>query len=204
MRGDYGSMRFGVTAFHTRYRDFIDTTAALPCPGDPACVPGFATTFQSVNRAKVRMWGIEGKAEYEINSSWSTAASLGFTHGDDLTADQPINTVNPLKGVIGLNYDDAAERYGGSLVLTAVARQNRVDETNGPLFRSPGYALVDLTAYWNVTSQAVVTGGVFNLLDREYWLWSDLSRAALSPTNAAIDRYTQTPRNVAISFKYAF
>lgn len=36
-----------------------------------------------------------------------------------LSADQPINTTNPLKGVIGLNYDAAGERCGGSLMVTA-------------------------------------------------------------------------------------
>jgi hemoglobin/transferrin/lactoferrin receptor protein len=197
-------MRFGAAAFYNRYRDFIDTGARLACPGDPACVPGFATTFQSINRARVRIWGLEGKAEFRITDGWSTIASVGLTRGDDLSAHQPINSINPLKGVVGLNYDAPGERYGGALSVTALGRQRRVDETAGALFRSPGFAVVDLTAYWNITSQSTLTAGAFNLFDRKYWLWSDLVRSGLRPTDAAIDRYTQPPRNVAMSFKYVF
>jgi hemoglobin/transferrin/lactoferrin receptor protein len=204
IRASYARLRFGGAVFYNRYRDFIDAGARLACPGDPACVPGFLATFQSVNRARVRIRGIEGKAEFRITDEWSTVAAAGLTRGEDSTTGQPINTINPVKGVIGLNYAASGERYGGSLIVTTVGRQRRVDESAGPLFRSPGYTLVDLTAWWNITTQSTLTVGAFNLLDRKYWLWSDLSRAALRPTDAAVDRYSQSPRNVSMSFKYVF
>jgi hemoglobin/transferrin/lactoferrin receptor protein len=204
VRTDYGRARFGVAAFYNRYKDFIDNQAALICPGDPNCVPGFLSTFQSINRAKVRIWGVEAKGEYTLGRGWQTIAAVGYTRGDDLNTDQPINTINPLKAVAGLNYNAPADRYGGALTVTAVERQRHVDETARPLFKSPGFALLDLTAYWNVTKQLALTAGLFNIFDRKYWLWSDLWRTQLRPFDPGLERYTQPGRNAAVSLRYVF
>ena len=40
--------------------------AALPCPGDPQCVPGATGTFQSRNVASARIYGIEAGASWRM------------------------------------------------------------------------------------------------------------------------------------------
>lgn len=204
VRGAYGGLRFSFAAFYNRYRDFIDTSAALDCPADPACVPGFASTFQSVNRAKVRIRGLESKVEYAFDEGWSAIAAVGYARGDDLSAHQPINTIDPWKSVLGVNFDAPSERFGGSLIATVVDRQNRLDESSVPLFHAPGYTVLDLLAYWNVTDHARINVGAFNLLDRTHWLASDVSRTALRSTDESLGRFTQAPRNFSASFKYVF
>jgi hemoglobin/transferrin/lactoferrin receptor protein len=202
VRGNVGRLRYGVAAFYNRYRDFIDTSAALNCPGDPSCVPGFFTTFQSVNRAKVRIRGLEGKAQYAFSDQWSAITAVGYSRGDDLGAHQPINTIDPLKGVLGLSWDAPAQKVGGTFMVTVVDAQDRLNESGGPLFHAPGYTVVDLTAYWNITGHARLSFGGFNLLDKTYWLSSDVMRTALRATDGAVDRFTQPPRYFSASFKY--
>lgn len=204
VRGTAGGLRFSFAAFYNRYRDFIDTSAALNCPTDPACVPGFFSTFQSVNRARVRIRGLESKVEYAFDDRWSAIAAVGYSRGDDLSAHQPINTIDPLKSVLGVNFDAPNERFGGSLIATVVDGQRRLNESTVPLFHTPGYTVVDLMAYWNITSHARLNVGAFNLLDRTYWLSSDVSRTALRPTDGGLGRFTQAPRNFSASFKYVF
>ncbi|MGL9736059.1 MAG: hypothetical protein ACR5LF_12040 [Symbiopectobacterium sp.] len=33
----------------------------------------------------------------------------------------------------------------------------------------PGYGLVDLTAYYRITKNVRVNGGIYNLTNRKYW-----------------------------------
>jgi hemoglobin/transferrin/lactoferrin receptor protein len=215
LRGDYGSARFSTAVFYNRYKDFIDSSVALRCPGDPRCVPGFGSTFQSVNRANVRIWGIEARGDYAFARGWTATASAAWADGDDLDLDVPINSINPLKAVAALRYDDPSAVYGLAATLTAVAQKNDIDSsrtTQPPLFQTPGFALVDLTGYWNPYRNLTVTAGLFNLFDKKYWLWADVWRTGIGPNTtapqnppgASIDRYTSPGRNVAVALKVEF
>jgi hemoglobin/transferrin/lactoferrin receptor protein len=42
-------------------------------------------------------------------------------------------------------------------------------------------------------------GGIFNLFDRKYWLWSDLRN--ITNPGASVDRYTQPGRNFAVQLR---
>ncbi len=215
LRGDYGTARFGTAVFYNRYQDFIDSSVALRCPGDPRCVPGFGGTFQSINRGRVRIWGIEARGDYAFARGWTATATAAWADGDDLDLDQPINSINPLKGVAALRYDDPGTVYGIAATLTAVAQKNDIDSsrtTQPPLFQTPGFAIVDLTGYWNPLKNLTVTAGLFNLFDKKYWLWADVFRTGIGPNttapgnppSASIDRYTSPGRNAAISVKVEF
>jgi len=213
LRGDYGRARFSTAAFYNRYRDFIDPTVPLICPGDPACVPGFGTTFQSINRANVQIWGIEARGEYVFARGWTATGTVAWASGEDLDLDQPLNSINPLTGVVGVRYDGSA--YGGAATLTAVARKTEIDSsrsTQPPLFETPGFAILDLTAYWRPLRSLTLTAGLFNVLDQKYWLWSSVWRTGIGPNTtapqnapyASIDRYTSPGRNVAVAAKIEF
>lgn len=215
LRGDYRTARFSTAVFYNRYQDFIDSSVALRCPGDPACVPGFGTTFQSINRGRVQIWGIEARGDYTFARGWTASATAAWADGEDLDLDQPINSINPLKGVAAVRYDDPGALYGFAATLTAVAQKNDIDSsrmTQPPLFQTPGFALVDLTCYWNPLRNLTVTAGLFNLFDKKYWLWADVFRtgigpntsAPLNPPAASIDRYTSRGRNVAVALKVEF
>lgn len=217
LRGDYGTARFATAVFYNRYQDFIDSQVALRCPGDPRCVPGFGSTFQSINRGRVRIWGIEARGDYVFARGWTATGSAAFAEGDDLDLDQPINSINPLKGVVAVRYDDPGAGYGVAATLTAVAQKSQGDidssrTTQPPLFQTPGFALLDLTVYWNPFKNLTVTAGLFNVFDKKYWLWADVFRTGIGPNTtapqnppaASIDRYTSPGRNVAVSLKVEF
>jgi hemoglobin/transferrin/lactoferrin receptor protein len=203
-RGRYDRASFDVAAFYNRYDDFIDPTVQLACPGDPRCVPGFLTTFTAVNRANVEIWGIEARGRVALSEAFALLGSIGYARGEDLDLDVPLNSIPPLRAVAGLNYAGPAERYGGAFTLTAVAGKTDVDETAAPLFKTPGFTIADLTAYWRPLRNVTLTAGVFNLFDRKYWLWSDLWRTGLTSASPGLDRYTQPGRNAAVTVKLEF
>lgn len=200
--------RLAVAAFYNRYHDFIDSRTALDCPADPRCIPGFAFTFQSVNRTRVRIYGIEAKGEWIFAPQWTLAGSVAYANGRDTSDDEPLNSVNPLTGVVGVRYDatpSAYGTYGGALKVTAVQRKTNAADVGGVApYLTPGFATVDLTGYWNVSKNAKIAAGVFNLFDKKYWLWGDVNTAVLPMGNASLDRYTQPGINASVNVQLAF
>ncbi|GKW11174.1 hypothetical protein PEC301899_14560 [Pectobacterium carotovorum subsp. carotovorum] len=88
-----------------------------------------------------------------------------------------------MKAVVGIAYDDPSQRYGAALTSTfqkgkQAQDTNRQNYTNAgtaitastaEYMRIPGYGMVDLTAYYRVTKDVKISGGVYNLTDRKYW-----------------------------------
>jgi hemoglobin/transferrin/lactoferrin receptor protein len=215
LRGDYGIARLGATGFYNWYRDFIDSQVALLCPGDPRCVPGFGQTFQSINRANVEIWGVEARGDWLFAPGWTALGAVAYANGADTGTGQPLNSIDPLKGVGAVRYDSPL--FGAAAIVTAVYRKDRsqIDSsrtTQPPLFATPGFAILDFTGYWNVLRNLTLTAGIFNVFDKKYWLWSDVFRTGIGPNTTApanapfgsIDRYTSPGRNFAVALKIAF
>ena len=111
--------------------------------------------------------------------------------------------------MFGLGYDQ--DNYGGLLSWTLVKKKDRVDSSSfktpdgtSTQFKTPGFGIVDLSAFYKVTDEVTVSGGVYNLTDKKYWLWDDVrgydSVGEASVTQPAnLDRLTQPGRNFAIN-----
>jgi len=210
VKGEAGWGKLAVAAFYNRYKDFIDSRVALDCPADPQCVPGFFFTFQSVNRARVRIYGVEAKGEYVLSPNWSLAGSIAYANGRDTELDEPLNSVSPLTGVAGVRYANVSPRwgeFGGALNVTAVQKKSQsqiADVGTTVPFAAPGFATVDLTGYWYLTKYAKIAAGVFNIFDKKYWLWSDVNTGVVPGTGAYLDRYTQPGTNASVSLQLSF
>lgn len=210
LRGSNARGRFNVAAFYNRYEDFIDSLSLLACPGDPRCSPLVPLTFQSVNLDKVRIFGLEASGAWEFNDSVTLKGSLAFAQGDNLERDEPLNSIDPFKAVLGVQYQAPGKRYGGELITTAVAAKSegRVDESAGDLIETSGFAIVDVLGWYQLSKQASFNVGVFNLLDKKYSYWSDV-RSQLGTMGGpdpalTIDRFTQPGINASVSFRYQF
>ena len=61
---------------------------------------------------------------------------------------------------------------------------------------------MDLTGHLAFGRHVTIHAGVFNLLDRKYWLWSDV-RGIPNP-GVSIDRYTQPGRAFGVEARVKF
>ncbi|MEJ6580488.1 MAG: TonB-dependent receptor [Akkermansiaceae bacterium] len=66
------------------------------------------------------------------------------------------------------------------------------------------YLLVDLTGYYRVSDNVVFRGGVKNLLDQEYVLWSRANRGAGHGGGVSNSRDTQPGINAFVSLEFEF
>jgi hemoglobin/transferrin/lactoferrin receptor protein len=205
LRGNFGRSSFSVAGFYNKYTDFISSLQALNCPGDPNCVPGLIT-FQSVNLSNVRISGFEARGEMPIGNGFGIVGALAYADGEDTDTNQPINSINPPMLVTRLTYDSPGKRWGGQFIGTFVQRKSSsdIDQTTAPVPPStPGYAVFDLLAYFNISKRSALNIGLFNLADQTYYLWADMQgvgggTAAIAGPQS-IDRFSQPGRNARVT-----
>jgi hemoglobin/transferrin/lactoferrin receptor protein len=191
------------SVFYSRYGDFIESRVRIGTDPDTGTI-----LFQSRNVARAEVWGAEAALEADLSRApglppgWSARIAAAYAHGDDLERRQPLNSIEPLRGVVALRYDAPGGRAGADLALTAAAGQDRVADGPVPLARPGGFAVLDLTGYWQASPQVTLRAGIMNLADRSYFEWSDLrGRAAEDPL---LEQYRRPGRHGSVSITVAF
>ncbi|BCQ40051.1 TonB-dependent receptor [Erwinia rhapontici] len=199
--GVKGQATEGVTLhgamFYNTYKNFIASTrySRATAPDKFVNVPAnIATIYQAENRDKAYIWG--GEVSTKINyGTWfdqvnglSTTFALGYSKGQaksryDGDKYVDLDSVAPMKAVVGVAFDDPAQRFGTAITATFVkgkqaqsTNRNSYLNSGGVLTdatteytRVPGYGMVDMTAWVKVTKNVKLSGGVYNLTDRKYW-----------------------------------
>lgn len=198
--GVKGEATRGVTLhgamFYNTYKNFIASTryTRAGAPDKFVNVPAnIATIYQAENRDKAYIWG--GEVSTKINyGTWfepvnglSTTFALGYSQGQAKSRYEgdkyvDLDSVAPMKAVVGVAWDDPSQRFGTALTATFV-KGKQAQNTNRNSYlnsgtaltdatteytRVPGYGMVDMTAWVKVTKNVRLSGGVYNLTDRKY------------------------------------
>jgi hemoglobin/transferrin/lactoferrin receptor protein len=193
------------TAFIAYYEDFIEQVTVsgtfLPPPAAP-------TVFQFINLGEVEVSGYEAKLDARWDSGFSLTVAASTARGDqvNLGVKSPLPSIEPFKFVGGVRYDDPEGMFGGQAIMTYSGQKDsdRIPATlcAPSCFTPDGFTILDLTAYWNITDDATLRVGVFNVFDEKYTWWGDVRGVA--STSAVVDAYTQPGRNASASFVYRF
>lgn len=192
-----------VSAFSGRYKDFI-TQVQLSGTGTVAD----PIIFQYQNLPAVKISGAEAKMEARTDWGLTGSFAIAYARGSQgsLTGVRsPLQTIDPLKAVIGLGYRPQGGRFGGQLVLTHAARKeaSRVAGLCTPAcFIPDDYTILDLTAFARLTDMITARVGVFNITDERYIEYADVRGIASNST--ITDAFTQPGRNVSASLTMRF
>lgn len=157
-----------VTVYDNRYRNFIDTiTTTAAAAGLSGSYP--FGVFKYVNRAHVRIYGAEASAQWALDPNWRVWGSVAYAHGKDTDEDSYLNSIPPLRGILGVGYKQ--ERFGADLSGTVAAARNKVETGSSDLNRTGSYGIVDFTAWVKpgLFEGLRLQGGVYNLLDKTYY-----------------------------------
>ncbi|MTI13626.1 TonB-dependent hemoglobin/transferrin/lactoferrin family receptor [Sansalvadorimonas verongulae] len=196
-----------VTGFYNNYRNFIENQ-----PVDNSGYQFGATRNENVSRARIK--GIELRGEIWLDqligapTGMSFKTAIAYTKGENLEKGTPLESISPMKGLFGLAYDSPEEDFGGALNWTLSKGKKQSDIENSKRFETSGYGIVDLTTYYKLLENLTLRAGLFNITDKEYWLWEDvrtLSKSGRSPVSpSAYNAFSQPGRNFSMSAKYAF
>tara|TARA_B100001939_G_scaffold320923_2_gene310187 strand:- start:20861 stop:23050 length:2190 start_codon:yes stop_codon:yes gene_type:complete len=192
---------FELTGFYSTYDDFIEQTVDL--------VDGLSV-YQYVNYNEATIKGIEARTalwlDQLLDAPEGLAFQAAFAYAEGNTEidgqDTPIDSISPTKAVFGLTFDSPDEVWGVGINLTLVGAKSKDWVSDEDYFTPDSYALVDLTTYYNITPYLSLRAAVFNLTDKEYWLWEDVRGYA--STTTYLQRFTQPGRNFSASLKYKF
>lgn len=217
MRARRPGASYVVSVFYNAYSNFIDTFSPTRDPQLPSS-PADPVVYQSKNINRARIHGAEATVELQLGhyekslagANWSN--SLAWSRGDNLQDRKPLNSIEPLKWVSALSYSPG-ERWGVRLTGTTYARQNRADtaailalwDGRPPTpvqFVPAGVTLLDLTGYVNLGKHLRLSGGVYNLTDRQYWYWQDVRE--LDRGRADLQRFAQPGLNSRITLTLSF
>ena len=164
--------------------------------------------YQSQNVADARIRGVELKAGVELGAlsdglaGWSLRAAAAWSRGEDRSADEPLESVDPLSATLGIAY--ARERWGVELAGRFAARRERMPTPTPGItyFQSPGYGVLDLYAHWNIAEQLKLNVGIANLAGRKYWAAGDIP--LVSSASATLDRYSAPGRSLSASISFGW
>lgn len=198
-----GRLSGQLVGFQSDYEDFISQqmVSGSFTPADPA-------VFQFVNFTDVEISGVEAKADVWWDNGVSARFAAAWAEGDTTSAGltTALPTIDPVKLVFGLGYDEPAGRFGGQAIVTWSQAKDAADTDGLSCFNAnpalgcavgDDFALLDLTAYWNLNDRVTARVGLFNVFDETYSWWSDVRGVAA--TSAVRDAWTQPGRNVGLS-----
>ena len=197
--------RWSVAAFRTDYENFIESRALIgvdPATGD--------LLFQSRNIDSARIEGIDLRATVALGEWWSAAqdwsveAAGWWARGDNEESGQPLNAIAPPQAVLALHWQPGAGPVRWGLITTATRGKDPddIDSSDGERFASPGWTTLDLTVDWAFAPNWQLNAGLFNLTDRRYWRWLDVSR--LPANDPMLERLSRPGRSVSVSLEARF
>ena len=183
-----------VTAYAGWYKNFIEQvmvsgnfTAANPA------------TYQYINLARVEISGVEAKGHMALPAGFGLIGAAAYAKGDEKEngIKTPLDSVDPFKLTAGLTWQEEEDRFGGQVIGTYSAGKSSGRVASATAFRPDDFLLLDATAYWNISQNATLRAGLFNIFDKKYWWWSDVRGVAA--TSSTLDSYTQPGRNISAS-----
>jgi hemoglobin/transferrin/lactoferrin receptor protein len=192
-----------LTAFSSRFRNFIDQvqisgnfTAANPA------------VYQYINLGRAKIHGFEAKGEYAVAAGFGVRAAASWAKGTVVqtgtAGSRPLDSVEPFKFVGGVYYQPAEGPFRAELTATHSSgkKQSRTNNSCNTAttvcFTPPGFWVFDATASFKLLDDhATLRAGVFNILDKKYFWWSDVR--GLASNSTIRDAFSQPGRNVGVS-----
>lgn len=214
LRGQARLGSYELTGFYNRYRDFIETEIVQVIPAGGS-VTRPTRRMQARNVHKVDIYGIEAKGHLQLDQllgwrdNWRLTGAFQWSVGNNKTDDQPLNSIQPLRLVLGLRWDHHEGRYGAHAIGNFVKGKTRVNEKltqTGPTAPVPlttgGYATMDLEGYVRLGKQVTLNLAIENVFDRRYFEWSSVSM--LTGNDARLAAYTAPGRRASASVRVVF
>ena len=182
--------------YQTDYEDFIEENSYAGF--DP--MDGFMM-FQTINVGEATIDGWEVSARMTLSHLFNSVGTsdadwmdnfkvrfaLASADGRDTVSDQPLDSIEPLNGALGISYEARNGNWGAELSTVFYDGKDPDDIASATRYVSSGYGIVDLTGYYNIGPRVSINVGAFNLMDKKYIRWAD----TVAIGQDAPERFTQ-------------
>ncbi|WP_245277226.1 TonB-dependent hemoglobin/transferrin/lactoferrin family receptor [Rhizobium sp. CF080] len=202
-----GDEKFGgrINLFYNRYKNFIDprslTAAEAAALGyNIADYPqGGISRYQNI--ADVEIFGVEASVHKLFDNGFRVSGGLAYARGNDLSTHTFLRSVPPLKVVASAGYD--TETWGVGVDWMGVRSSLNNDGLGGTYFKTPGYGIFDLTAWWEPeqVKGLKINAGIYNVFDRTYY---DYSTVRQNSATQSREFYSEPGRTFKVSLTQRF
>jgi len=170
--------RAELVLFRNQFRDFISTRALVGVDPETGTL-----LFQSVNRERVRIEGVEFRSTLPLPSAFSLELGGEWSRGEDRATGRSLPELSPPQAMIAIDYNPSPD-WNVSIAATLTRDQRRLlDDNDQPLFSAPGSTVFDLLAQWTPSPNLSLHAGVFNLTNEKAWNHANvIGRPATDPT----------------------
>lgn len=218
----------GISAFRDKYSNFIEDTVFVQnadvsyrtCSNNRCTIVTGNEYLMPANLGEVTVKGVEVAGRWSINDRWSSRIAWAYSEGEKKNGD-PLPSIVPATGVLGLRYASASQRWAITANLTHAEAKQLEDavitqttdafESLAPDYLSDAYTVVDLLADINVTKDVRLTAGIYNVADEKYYLWPRVRFVNEGTTTLygyvtgdGIGRYSEPGRNFRVSLAWQF
>ncbi|QYN42207.1 TonB-dependent receptor domain-containing protein [Gilliamella sp. ESL0443] len=213
------------SAFYNKYKNFIAYTRYRK----NFVGTGNRIVYQAENRDKAYIYGAELSSEFNIGK-WVESANglsakfaIGYNQGKSKSSylgDKYIemDSIAPMKGVVGLAWDDPNKFYGVAVTATfqkgkkaeATSRESYGNDgrplpnSKDDYFRIAGHGIIDLTGYINITKNVKLNGGVYNLTDQKYWDYLSNNKLYSTSDHKYLNMFTAPGRTFQLGLDVDF
>ncbi|MGF1762077.1 TonB-dependent hemoglobin/transferrin/lactoferrin family receptor [Aliivibrio kagoshimensis] len=203
LRLQSNAARIELVAFYNDYSDFIAVKNLGTIVGGPN---NGKDHYTKENLDKAEIYGVELSSTLLLDEAINapkgmySKLSIAYTEGRDKKTGDHLDTVAPLTSNLGFGYDARNAKFGGLINVNMVASKD--DWADDDIKDVAGYAVVDVTAYVRPMKDVTIRGGVFNVLDAQYWLYDDVS--GYKEGNSGLDRKAQAGVNLGVDLTWEF
>jgi hemoglobin/transferrin/lactoferrin receptor protein len=221
-------LQFGVSVYRDEYSNFIETasfirnaaTSYQTCMGVTCSIVQGNEYTMPANLGEVTVEGVEVEGRWQLAEQWTARLAWAYSEGEKKNGD-PLESIVPATGVLGLRYASASQRWDVTGNLTHAAAKQREDalltasddiwQELSPDYLSDEYTVLDLFGTFNVTPNVRLSAGVYNLTDEKYYLWPRVRFVSEGTTTLygyvtgdGIGRYSEPGRNFRASLAWQF
>jgi hemoglobin/transferrin/lactoferrin receptor protein len=198
-RGSIQGFRYSIAGFDNRYKNFISQQriAGSGRPTNPF-------VHQYVNLSTARIRGVVLSTDTKIDDRWSLQAGIAYLKGTTEINGrvQPLDSVEPLKAILGVRYDTGQWGARGNITYSASKPVGDIAQALEKQFAPGSSMILDLGWFWKPNRQLTLNLNINNAFDAKYWRWSDMR--GLEEASAVKDAYTAAGRNVQFSLRYDY
>lgn len=188
-RIDSKKNKFLFSLYHNRINNLIQKILINPN------APVEEQIYQYQNISKGIIYGAELDMRYFIDDNWSLLFSSTITKGEDISKNQPLAHIPPLKINYGINYMNETDDlyYNITLLANSTIRQNKISSQEK---ETPGYTVVDFKIYLAKDSGFEASFAVTNIFNKNYYDHLSYAWQALG--------YSAMGRNIKFEVGYNF
>ena len=195
---------FGVSIFKNYYDGFIDLIK------QPS--PGVLDLYSNDNVGKVEIHGVElswKRNDWKLEESFPAfdfGLSFSWSEGRKTDENVPLNSIEPWKLVSFLDWVSDSKTKGIGLTSTyrAKKKHNQIDQSIGEHLSVGDSIVLDATAWLEISDRWKILGGINNLTDEKYFLWSSVRRGGGHSSNSINEKNTQPGINAFIKLEASF